>query len=128
VLVWLVARVLGAEPPLPPADGGAPVELQSVSIGRDRDFRRAYGGTPGTFAVAGLHPGTWKLYVRAEGFAPHEDELTLDDRAFQTVDIELQPSTTLRLKLLDAAGKPLSAELSSSSSGACRTSSRRTRR
>jgi hypothetical protein len=93
------------------AADGSPVEGGSVSIGRDRDFRSGNGAAPGTFAIAGLQPGEWRLNVRAERFTPHEAPLVLDDRAFQSVAVELQPTVTLRVKLLDASGKPVAEQL-----------------
>ena len=44
---------------------------------------------PGCYAIAGLQPGEWKLTCRADGFTPHEQTFTLDDRAFQQLDLTL---------------------------------------
>ena len=90
---------------------GKPVEGASVYVRRDRDGRSGNSAGPGCYAVAGLQPGEWKLTCRAEGYAQHEATCVLDERAFQQVDIELQASYVVRVKVLGADGKSIVDEL-----------------
>jgi len=90
---------------------GTLVEGASAGVHRDREYRGSNSGGPGAFAIAGLQPGEWTLTCRADGFAPHEATITLDDRAFQRVDIELKPSWIVRVKIQGADGKSILKEL-----------------
>jgi hypothetical protein len=51
------------------------------------------------------------LTCRADGFGPHEQVCVLDSRAFQQVDIELQRSIVVRVKIQGADGKSIAEEL-----------------
>ncbi|HEX6814017.1 MAG TPA: carboxypeptidase regulatory-like domain-containing protein [Planctomycetota bacterium] len=90
---------------------GTPVEGASAGVRRDREYRSGNSAGPGAFAIGGLQSGEWTLTCRAEGFAPHEASITLDDRAFQRVDVELKPCWTVRVKIQGADGKSLLQEL-----------------
>jgi hypothetical protein len=88
----------------------APVDA-NVGVSREGAYRGGNGAVPGTYAIAGLQPGECTLTCRADGFAPHEQTITLDERAFQQVDVALQQSFVVRVKIQGADGKPIAAEL-----------------
>ncbi|HEX6811154.1 MAG TPA: carboxypeptidase-like regulatory domain-containing protein, partial [Planctomycetota bacterium] len=90
---------------------GTLVEGASVGVRRDTEHRGGNSVEPGSFAIAGLLPGEWKLTCRADGFAPHEATITLDDRAFQRADLELSPCWIVRVKVQGADGKSIAEEL-----------------
>ena len=90
---------------------GKLVEGARVYVYRDREGRSGNGAGPGCYAVAGLQPGEWTLTCRADGYAPHEAACVLDDRAFQRVDIVLQTSYVVRVKVQDSNGKSIADEL-----------------
>lgn len=90
---------------------GTPVEGASVYFRRDGEYRGGDGAAPGTYAAAGLLPGTWRVACSAEGYANFEGECTLDARAFQQFDITLKPSFLVRVKVLGADGKSIMDQL-----------------
>lgn len=85
---------------------GTPVEGASVGLQRDQLFRYSADGAPGAYAVAGLQPGEWTLTCTADGFGPLSTPCVLDERAFQTFDLELAPTFVVRVKVVGADGKP----------------------
>lgn len=102
--ILLTGRVLGPD--------GAPVPDAGVALRRGRESRagNAAAGS-GRYAVAGLQPGEWQLTCRAEGFAAHAATVTLDQRAFQQLDLELQRNHVLRVRVQDGGGRPVAEEL-----------------
>lgn len=83
---------------------GAPVPDASLSLSREGEYHSADSAGPGAYAVAGLSPGVWQVFCRAENFARFEGECTLDARAFQTFDVELAANWVVDVKILGADG------------------------
>lgn len=54
-----------------------------------------------------LEPGSWWLHVEAPGHAPLVRELELAPSAAETLELELERTTSLALSVVDAAGAPL---------------------
>jgi len=90
---------------------GTLVEGASIGLRRDNEYHGGNTAAPGAYAIGGLQPGEWTMLCRAEGYAQHEAACTLDERAFQRVDVEMKPSWTVRVKVVDASGKPVLDEL-----------------
>ena len=90
---------------------GKLVDGASPHLHRDREGHSGNSAGPGCYAIAGLQPGEWTLTCRADGYAPYETACVLDERAFQQVDIELEPSYAVRVKVLGADGKSIVDEL-----------------
>lgn len=90
---------------------GTLIEGARVGLRRDRDYRSGNSAAPGAYAIAGLQPGEWTLWCRADGYAQHEAPCVLDERAFQRVDVELKPCWIVRVKVQDADGKSIFQEL-----------------
>lgn len=89
---------------------GQPVE-GNVYLSRMDVHRGGESAAPGSYAIAGLQPGEWTLTCRAEDFTPLEQTITLDDRAFQQLDLTLQRSYLVRVKVLGADGASIYEEV-----------------
>jgi hypothetical protein len=85
---------------------GSLLDGVNVTLHRDKEYRIGTSAG-GDYAIAGLAAGEWIVRSRAEGFAPHEATVVLDERAFQRLELELAPSYVVQVKILDSAGKPL---------------------
>ncbi|PIE22734.1 MAG: hypothetical protein CSA62_11120 [Planctomycetota bacterium] len=57
--------------------------------------------------VQGLGPGDWRVALRVAGFAASEFELRLRGEPFVERSVQLDPGKTLRGRVLDAQGHPL---------------------
>jgi|GEM_PF-1002826 len=60
----------------------------------------------GKYKTRRLSPGEYPITVLAPGFAPEQRKVKLDD-SLGPVDFKLAPGRTLKLKFVDAAGKPV---------------------
>jgi hypothetical protein len=82
-----------------------------VTLYTDLGVRRARTGDDGTFALGELAPGPARLDVRAAGFAPVTDTLTLPDsggrRAFAIPRIELSAEGVVEGQVMDGQGAPV---------------------
>ncbi len=65
----------------------------------------------GEFSITGLAPGPASLRVRAQGFAPFADSVTIPDtegrRPFAVARVELAVEAVVEGEVLDARGKPV---------------------
>lgn len=92
-------------------DAGQPIAGVSVSWRREDVWRSGDGASPGAYAVAGMTPGRWEVSCRADGFveAPFTRDVT--DRAHQRFDFTLSRAHAVQVKVLDAAGNDVLADL-----------------
>ena len=84
----------------------AVVQAVGISRGVQGEQARAQSGKNGVFSIAGLRPGRYRLSAhtdRRRSVAPVEVNLGLSDSRSDLV-LEVEPSTTLRGKLLIADG------------------------
>lgn len=94
---------------------GEPVEGALVSAeGGDRSFPRSAqrSDAEGRFAVLGLEPGEYRLFVRHDDFAPaaHEVEVTKDSDT--ELELVLTPGVTLTGRLLNENDDPVAGKVS----------------
>jgi hypothetical protein len=101
--VVLQGRLLGAEPP--PKD-----DIVQLWCSRDDAYRSAVT-RDGSYAIAGLRPGTWKVHCEVHGCVLQEFEHTLTDAPIQRLDFTLQPATVLPVFVVTPAGTRLQADL-----------------
>lgn len=66
----------------------------------------------GGFTVAGLEPGLRKVAVQASGHAPWRGEAEVFEHGTSTLEVRLQPGTTVVGRVVDAQGAAVRAEVS----------------
>jgi hypothetical protein len=91
--------------PLP----GASVVAEEVTSSRSRvGVFPVQTDTRGSFAFESMSPGSYRIRVTKDGFGQQVEQVVLDDTSDQTLEIRLQPSEGLGLKIVDARdGRPL---------------------
>ncbi len=91
------------------ADNDQPVANAVVAQGEDR-FGTNYPTTrtdaEGRFAFGGCRPGRMTLTIVAEGHAPELTSLNVTPE-LKPIDVRLKPGRTIKVKVVDAAGKPV---------------------
>ena len=88
---------------------GSVVKDPSVYVGNEQVGRSAAAVVDGAWAVTGLQPGEWSIHVRADGFAALVSKHTLTDEAVQQVDLVLDPSYPVRVRIETPDGKDANA-------------------
>jgi hypothetical protein len=86
---------------------GSPVAKGSIVLWKDGT------GTPspfadGRFAAAVPLSGKYRIEIRGPGFRKSAQELHVEQGRVYTLNVTLQPGGTIRGKVLDAAGRPIS--------------------
>jgi hypothetical protein len=89
------------------SSSGAPVADATISFRRDHEYRGASSQQNGLYAAAGLWPAEWRVRCESDGYAPRDLTVTLDQRSFQRLDLELQPAWMVLVKIQNAAGEHL---------------------
>ncbi len=98
----LAGRVLDAD--------GKPVAGAEVKQGPDRwgtDYPTATAGRDGRFVFENTRPGPVVLTVQAAGHAPDLKRLTVSAES-EPVEFKLEKPSTIRIRLIDEAGEPIS--------------------
>ncbi|HEX6883738.1 MAG TPA: sigma-70 family RNA polymerase sigma factor [Planctomycetota bacterium] len=87
-------------------EAGAPVELEQLSLEDARGVvRGASRGTAGSYSLAGLAPGAYRLSATAKGFLTRREELTLrSDQEHQRRDLVLASGLSIPVKVVDETG------------------------
>lgn len=94
---------------------GQPVGGVQVYWRREDIWRSGNGASPGAYAVAGMTPGHWEVTCQAEGFVEAPFSREVGSRAEQHVDLTLRRAHVVRVKVLDAAGTDVLADLAKGS-------------
>ena len=92
--------------------GGAvrePSVLVRDSLGKGRP---ATVSADGAWALCGLAPGEWSVTVRAEGFATLEAKTVLTAEAVQRLDLVLDPSWAVKVRIETPDGADANGEIS----------------
>jgi len=92
---------------------GNPIERASVEILRPDAPRARYPYGPnqrtqdGTFALAGLRPGTWLVRADAEEYREIEGLVEIGRAPYRRLDLRLIPSFRIPVRIVTPEGKPL---------------------
>jgi len=91
--------------------GGDPIAGAEVTLYTDLGVRRAHTDAQGEFAIAELAPGSARLRVRAAGYAPVTQTVTIPDgggrRPFDMPRVELAEEGIIEGDVVDAQGNPV---------------------
>ncbi len=71
------------------------------------DYPRTTTGKNGRFRFAVYEPGEYTLAAAAKGFAPDSKQITIDKQP-RTVDLQLRKGEMIRIRVVDAKGRPIS--------------------
>jgi hypothetical protein len=84
---------------------GASIAKARVTLRAFDESLSCHTATNGTFALAGLRPGSWTASVHSKGYTPSELEMQLDHRAVQRQVFTLLPEFTVKVHLRTPDGE-----------------------
>lgn len=87
---------------------GAPIEAAAVTWGGDPSVAWTRDLAGGPLVLGALRPTSGRLVVTAPGHAPHHASLALGPGERRVLAIQLDPVPTLRVRVADRWGRPLS--------------------
>ena len=91
------------------SEEGAPIDAAYVGLWRDAE-RAGLGQSAegGSYAIAGMAPGTYEVRCTVTGYAPWMEEFTVQgESGFARLDLVLQPSLEIRIRFETPEGMSL---------------------
>ena len=95
-------------------DGGPVDATISATLDKERKYARSRDGS---YALLGLHPGEWRITLRADAIVETEHTLTITDDAVQHRDFVLDSSFAVRVMIVTPDGKDATRALRMTLSG-----------
>lgn len=91
------------------SEAGAALQAYvSAQMGKERRRGSVAGGR---YALVGLRPGTWTIYVNGSGFERVQESVEISAAAVQTRDFELRSTQAIRIRVRDRQGACLQPQL-----------------
>jgi Carboxypeptidase regulatory-like domain len=87
-------------------DGGKPIAKARVGTMVNNDARSAFTDKKGQYRLEGCGPGNTQLVASAKGRAPDLKSVNIGPN-LGPVDFSLKPGNTIRVRILDEAGRPV---------------------
>jgi RNA polymerase sigma-70 factor (ECF subfamily) len=92
--------------------GFAPVPAHVLIASKDGDARELDASSDGSFEFGSLRPGPWRLFATAPGcLARHMEFVIGADESAKSLDVTLEPSKQLKVKLATPDGTDLLEEI-----------------
>jgi protocatechuate 3,4-dioxygenase beta subunit len=85
---------------------GKPIAKALVRTGGGNDIRTAFTDKKGVYRLEGCGPGSARIVASAKGRAPDLQEVEIGPD-LGPIDFRLKPGNTIRVRVLDEAGKPV---------------------
>jgi uncharacterized GH25 family protein len=87
-------------------DKGKPIEGAVIRTKFLNDLRKASTGVDGVYRLPGCEPRVTRVVVSAKGHATDMREVRVEPD-MEPVDFQMQPGRTVRVRVIDAYGKPI---------------------